>query len=384
MLKPTPDAPVATDDESLLRLRQGDMYSMRGDWKSAEDAYQQSVDAGGGLTALRKLAQAQLQRRDIRGAQTTLDQLQRSGAKKEDVLLLESIIDLRSGELEKARTLLTAADDSPQKHYGLALIAIITSDNDTAKKELTLVENGWEPTLRSFAKTLMGAYDEYALFPESPQIHLLTLLGHALADVQECELALPLLSQVTRQQDDYRDAWIQQGFCELTTERTTEALASLERAYQLDPEKPEVQYFLGRAYSAQGDHGNALTFLQYALQNGFEPESEVRRLIAEEALQTGNIALALDQEDALTKLPDATVNTYSDYVTAAITSKKTQEAEVKAQEAVQKWPSEPLAYDLLGWSQTVSGDKVAARISLDKALSLNPNLQSAKDHLKAL
>jgi hypothetical protein len=154
MLKPTPDAPVATDDESLLRLRQGDMYSMRGDWKSAEDAYQQSVDAGGGLTALRKLAQAQLQRRDIRGAQTTLDQLQRSGAKKEDVLLLESIIDLRSGELEKARTLLTAADDSPQKHYGLALIAIITSDNDTAKKELTLVENGWEPTLRSFAKTL--------------------------------------------------------------------------------------------------------------------------------------------------------------------------------------------------------------------------------------
>jgi tetratricopeptide (TPR) repeat protein len=210
------------------------------------------------------------------------------------------------------------------------------------------------------------------------------LLGHALADVQECELALPLLSQVTRQQDDYRDAWIQQGFCELTTERTTEALASLERAYQLDPEKPEVQYFLGRAYSAQGDHGNALTFLQYALQNGFEPESEVRRLIAEEALQTGNIALALDQEDALTKLPDATVNTYSDYVTAAITSKKTQEAEVKAQEAVQKWPSEPLAYDLLGWSQTVSGDKVAARISLDKALSLNPNLQSAKDHLKAL
>lgn len=378
------DVPVDTGDESLLHLRQGDLLGLHGDWKSAESEYQKSVDAGGGLTALRKLAQAQLQRRNIRGAQATLDQLRRNGAKKEDTLLLESIIDLRSGELEKARTLLTAAADSPQKHYGLALIAIVSNDNDNAKRELLLVQAGWEPVLRTYARTLMSAYEEYALFPESPNIHLLTLLGHALAEVQECELALPLLSEVTRQQDDYRDAWTVQGFCELTTERPTEALASLERAYQLDPEKPEIQYFLGRAYIAQNDHGNALTFLQYALQNGFQPETEVRTLIAKEALQTGNATLALDQEDALTKLPNATIGTYSDYVTAAITSGKKQEAEVKAQEAVKKWPKEALAYDLLGWAQSENGNKTEARQNLEKALSLNPALQSAKDHLNSL
>jgi len=58
--------------------------------------------------------------------------------------------------------------------------------------------------------------------PSSPrvrEIHLLTLVSRALAQVQECELALPLLSQVTGIQDDYRDAWIVQGFCELSSER---------------------------------------------------------------------------------------------------------------------------------------------------------------------
>lgn len=380
----TPLAAIDTGNESLLRLRQGDVFALRGEWKNAQEEYQKSVDAGGGLTALRKLAQAQMQRRDIRGAQTTLDQLRRSGAKKEDTLLLESIIDLRTGELGKALTLLNASEDSPQKHYGLALVGIITGDTETARKELALVETGWEPVLRTYARTLQKAYEEFALFPESPELHLLTLLGHALADVQECELALPLLSEATNQQDDYRDAWILQGFCELTTERLTEALASLERAYQLDPEKPETQYFLGRVYSAQEDHGNALTFLQYALENGFQPEAEARRLIAKEALITGNVTLALDQQDALTRLPDAGLQSYSDYIAAALTSDKKQEAQVKAEEAVVKWPNDAVAYMLLGWVQAENGNTAEARSNLEKALSMNPELTSARERLNKL
>lgn len=381
---PNPIVPVDTGDESLLRLRQGDVFALRGEWKNAQEEYQKSVDAGGGLTALRKLAQAQMQRRDIRGAQTTLDQLRRSGAKKEDTLLLESIINLRTGELGKALALLNASEDSPQKHYGLALVGIITGDKETAQRELKLVETGWEPVLRTYARTLLKAYDEFALFPDSPELHLLTLLGHALADVQECELALPLLAESTRQQDDYRDAWILQGFCELTTERLTEALASLERAYQLDPEKPETQYFLGRVYSAQEDHGNALTFLQYALENGFQPETEVRRLIAKEALITGNIALALDQQDALTRLPDAGLQSYSDYIAAALTAEKKQEAQVKAEEAVAKWPNDAVAYMLLGWVQAENGNTTDARTNLEKALNMNPGLDSARERLNKL
>lgn len=370
--------------DPLTLLRQGDIFTMRGDWKGAQEQYQRAVDAGGGLTALRKLAQAQLNRRDVHGAQDTLDQLRREGARSEDVLLLESIIHLRTGELEKAGAVLNAAQDSPQKHYGLALLAIVVRNHEVARNELGLVLNGWEPVLRSYAKVLNNAYDEYALFPKSPEIHLLTLLSRSLAQVQECELALPLLSQVTSIQDDYRDAWIVQGFCELSSERGSEALASLERAYQLDPEKPETQYFLARAYSMQSDHANAITFLQYALQNGFEPASEANRLLASEALAAGNPQLALDTFGVMTQLPDSSIDTYRDYVNAAIQADRKEEALVKAQEAVQKWAQDARAFDLLGVAKLATGDKDGARAAFDDALRLDAKLPSALEHRSQL
>jgi predicted negative regulator of RcsB-dependent stress response len=59
------DDAVDAGDVVLVHLRQGDLLSLQGDWANAEKEYQASVDAGGGIPALRKLAQAQLQRREI-------------------------------------------------------------------------------------------------------------------------------------------------------------------------------------------------------------------------------------------------------------------------------------------------------------------------------
>ncbi|MCA9370903.1 MAG: hypothetical protein KC680_03005, partial [Candidatus Peregrinibacteria bacterium] len=123
------DEPIANGDVSLLHLRQGDMLSLRGEWAEAQEEYAAAVEANGGLPALRKLAQAQMQRRDMRGVESTLKKMKNAGARPEDILLLETIIDLRSGELIKAETVLKAADDSPQKHYGLALLALIQGNH---------------------------------------------------------------------------------------------------------------------------------------------------------------------------------------------------------------------------------------------------------------
>ena len=274
----------ATDDVSLIHLRQGDLFALRGEWSDAQKEYDQAVQAGGGLSALRKLAQAQMQRRDIKGVHSTIKKMRNAGAKEEDILLLETIVKLRIGELVQAKAALENTEDSPQKHYGLALLAIIQGNHQEAKDELDLTQKGWDPILRSYAQTLHSAYDEFSLFPEGSDAHLITLLSRALAQVQECELALPLLVQVTNAKNDYRDAWIVQGYCELVTEREEQSLASLEHAYSLDPQKPEIQYFLARAYSALNEYQNAITFFEYALSNGFEPKEEIRRLIAKNAL----------------------------------------------------------------------------------------------------
>lgn len=371
-------------DESLLQLRRGDILALNGELTSAQQEYEQSVRNGGGLPALRKLAQIQLQRRDMRGAKQTLRQLKSAGARSEDLLLLESIIQLRSGELVQARSLLEHASDSPQKYYGLSLLAILEGEHQKAKQHLEVVRGGWEPILRSYALTVLAAYDEYLLFPESPNIHLITLLARSLAQVQECELALPLLVQVTQEQDDYRDAWIVQGYCEFTTERFNQSLHSFERAYTLDPEKPEIQYFLGRSYAALGNHPTALTFLQYALKNGFEPQGEVRKFIIQEAIATDNGSLALDQYDALLALPSATIELFRDCVDLALALNNGELALLKAIDATRRFPSDPFAFLLLGEVALQTNHPDEARSALSQALSLDPNLVAAKDLMKKL
>ena len=378
------DLPTDLGDLSLIHLRQGDLLALRGEWADAEKEYQASVKAGGGLAALRKLAQAQMQRRDMKGVRATLSKMKSSGARQEDLLLLESILHLRSGELQEARKLLEGAEDSPQKHYGLALLSIVQGNHDIAIPELEKVMNGWEPVLRSYARTIKSAYDEFSLFQDGSNIHLITLIGRALAQVQECELALPLLIQVTTNKNDYRDAWIVQGYCELITERPEEALASLEAAYNLDPQKPEIQYFLARAYNALYEYQNAITFLEYAIQNGFVPESEVRRLIAENALELGDSPLALDQYDAMTESNDATIESYNGYISAAIALGKLEEAYTKAREATERFPEEPTSFELLGDAAIALERTDEAKVALEHALELNPHLTSAKEKLAGL
>ncbi|OGJ64515.1 hypothetical protein A3C37_01910 [Candidatus Peribacteria bacterium RIFCSPHIGHO2_02_FULL_53_20] len=379
-----PTAAVDPRDRALLHLRQGDLFALKGDWAGAEKEYRASVDNDGGLPALRKLAQAQLQRRDIEGVQRTLKALRAAGARSEDLLLLESIVALRIGELVQARDILMNASDSPQKHYGIALLSIVEGNHPQAQQELQTVAAGWEPILRSYARSLQAAYDEFALFPESTEIHLTTLLSRALAQVHECELALPLLIAVIQTQGDYRDAWIVQGYCELTTERTDAAVASLENAYNLDPSKPEIQYFLARAYSARGERENAITFLEYSLQNGFEPQAEIHRAIAVEANLSGKTMLALEHFATLLTAPDAPIEDYNGYVKTAIAAGQKDDAYAKAQEAVTKFPDEALAFELHGLAAMELEKNEEARISFEKALEMDPYREGVKERLKVM
>lgn len=371
-------------DEALLKLRQGDLHALRGEWADAEKSYQESVNAGGGLSSLRKLAKAQLQRRQFDAVRDTIKKLRSADAREEDMLLLESSVLIRTGELVRAREMLEKAAESPQKNYGMAMLSLIEGNHTAAQEQLKLVEQGWDPLLRSYAKVLLGAYDEYALFPESTDAHLISLLSRGLAQVDECELALPLLSQVTHSMENYRDAWIVQGFCELSTERPEQALASLEHAYSIDPQKPEIQYFLARTYAALGQHDNAITFLEYAIINGFYPEQEARMLLAKEALTVGKADVALTQYEEMTAAPDATIETYEGFVAVAVALQKTEEAHLKAMEATEKWKTDAKAFELLGTAAAANGKNDEARDAFERALDLNPGLISAQEKLNAL
>jgi len=378
------DDPVPTGDIALLHLRRGDVWTLQGDWKEAELAYKQSVDAGGGIPALRKLAQAQLQRRQTSDVRQTIAALKRAGAKSEDLLLLEVILALRTDQRDQAREQLQKAPDSPQKQYGLALLAITESNTDAAKAHLQSIISGWDPVLRAYARVLLGAYDEYASFPKSPALHLNALLGRALAQVQECELALPLLQSAIAARDDYRDAWVVQGYCQLISERNEEALASLERAYSLDPEKPEIQYFLGRAHASLGDAQNAATYFGYALENGFEPKKEVRKQLAKALQDSGDSLRSLEQYRSIAEDPEADMDDKGLFVSAAIAAGDKEAAYQTAQVIAQKWPTDARAQEYLGWAAMESDRKEEAITALMLAIKIDPTRETAREKLRKL
>jgi tetratricopeptide (TPR) repeat protein len=369
----------AMQSQALMELRQGEIFELKGEWKQAQDKYSASVTSGGGTPALKKLASIQLQRREYDAAAETIDALKRENKDSEDVLLLEGILALRKGDMSTALSIFKRKPDSPQGLYGQSLVAIVENDSTQAKELLTKAAQAGDPAIRGIANSLLDAYNEFALFPNGEPIHLATLLARGLAQVNECETALKLVTPVITTQPRYRDAWIVKGFCEFTTERTKDALTSLEQAYSLDPEKPEIQYFLARTHAALGDPQNAVTFLQYAILNGFTPERDARELLADYARELGNTALALEQYKLIAEGRDGDLEAYGRYIDLAVgTPNHGLDALDLAKSALKKWPDDATALTLAAKAALAAGLPDEAQRYVETALRIDPKSKEAQ------
>lgn len=367
-----------TQSKALMELRQGEIYELRGEWKNAQARYDESVTSGGGAPALKKLASMQLQRREFDAARDTIATLKSENPNNDDVLFLEGILALRQGKNDAAVKIFEKKPDAPQSMYGVGLVAIARGDHDAAQASLNRAVQSGDPVIRTFSTTILQAYSDFALFPDGQNIHIQTLLARALAQVNECETALQLVTPVTSVQPKYRDAWIVKGFCEFNTERTQEALASLEQAYALDPEKPEIQYFLARTHAALGDPANAVTFLQYAILNSFKPEKDARELLVDYALELGNTALALEQRRLISESPDSDLTAYSKYIDLAInTNNNSLEALTAAKNALARWPDNAVALTLAGKAALAAGLPEDATSYIERALKIDPTNKDA-------
>jgi tetratricopeptide (TPR) repeat protein len=379
------DAGGQNQSEALMHLRQGEIFERRGEWRQAQDAYLLSVNAGGGAPALRKLIRIQLQRREYDAAGDSIGKLRKETRETDDIMLLSGLLQLRTGKIDAARSTFSARPETPQAQYGLALVALAGRDIDGAQQQLKLAAQNSDATIRSYATTLMAAFKEFSLFAEGQETHLDTLLARALAQVGECETALTYVNKVTAKQDRYRDAWIVKGYCEFTTERLQDALASLERAYSIDPEKPETQYFLARTHAAMGDPQNAVTFLQYAVLNGFSPAKDARDLLAQYALELGDTDLALEQYRTIAEDPASEPEDYEKYVNLALQlPNRANEAYQAAKDAQAKWPDDALPFVMLGKAAGALGAKDEAEKALREALRIDPKFTKATEELGAL
>ena len=338
---------------------------------------------GSDVPVIRKLFHTTLLLRDWERAEAMLGLLSFRGVSEEALDALRGFLLLHKGEKAGAQHLFQKYPENPEHLYGLALLSLLQGTHEETEQFLSMIrEKSSDPVLVHAAQTLQGAYDEFALFEDGKNSHQSTLLARALAQLNQCPFALELLEGVMLSEPDYRDAWIIKGYCTLILQETTEALEAFEKAYSLDPEKSETQYFLGLTHERMGKMTEARTFLSYALQNGFQPERAIREKLATIAEAEGAYEDAAAEYQSLLELGDENLaETYHALVTLLIEHlNQTDEARTLALEARERLGDVPLVLDLLGWTELLRDDVNQAAAYLTVAVTQDPTLASAWYH----
>jgi len=163
------------------------------------------------------------------------------------------------------------------------------------------------------------------------------------------------------------------------------ALTAFEHAYEIDPEWPATQYFLGLTYDQLDRNEDAIVYFSYSLNNGFEQPGVVKQKLADLYFEVENYEKAVKLHEELLALNRSEVGAfvrpiwlYLDFLD------EPQKAYELAELAVKLFPENAEALNLLGWSQTGTGELEAALTNLTLALDLDPTLASAHYNLGKL
>lgn len=303
---------------------------------------------------------------------------------KKDPNNLEATINLgkvyiAERDIDKAKATFDAIrlHNQTSKYYQ-GILAAFTGDHAGAKTMLReSVSIGGDSTIMTYAQNVLKAYDEFDANQGGSNIHLHTLLARSFNQNQEFEMAIPLLFDVIRQKKDYRDAWILLGYAYLSTQKYQDAVEALQEARKLDPQKSETLFFLGLSYFGLGDLEQAAANLELAKSNGYEPRIQVEQKLAEVYLQMKEYEKAAQNYEDVLTLNNQDVNYFIKPMWIYMERlNQLEKAIALANVALTTHPDEAMSYNLIGWAKIGTGELYEAKQYLDKAATMNPNLDA--------
>lgn len=365
-----------------ILLRQAEVELAAGEAQEAIKLYERALEQGGDLKVMRSLFDAALLVGDIKKAESVLGLLSFRGVPESSIDALRGLMLIRKGELADARRIFMQHTGHAENSFGLLITSILEGDHEGAKEQIEFLLKSRDPLMVHSAQTIKGAYDEFALFEEGKEEHLKTLLARALGQIGQWPAASVLLSGVTADEPDYRDAYILLGYSYFMMGESESALGAFESARSIDPEKAETQYFLGRVHEKLGNELDAITFFGYALQNGFTPKRSVRERLANLAIDRGSFEEAIGQLMAIVDEGEADAKIYRRLITLVLDYKKdtdqARDLALQAQKEIGDSSAEVL--DLVGWTAFLMGDLDEAETYLMAATSQDPSLAPAWFH----
>jgi len=363
-------------------LQQAEIERMQGRPDIAVSLYEEALEKGGDLTAIRRLFDAHLLIGDTKKAESVLGLLSFRGAPEHSLEALRGLLLLRQGRITEARDIFSKEPDRSEHRFGLLLVSLIEGNHGEAKEHISLLMQSPDPFLAHAARSVQGAYDEFALFEDGRTDHLLTLLARSLGQIGEWPAAATILESVTANDPDYRDAQILLGYSRFMMGMQDAALEPLKRAYDMDPEKAETQYFLGLVYVNKGKNEEATMYLSHALQNGFIPKRSVREKLTDLAIERGAYEEAIGQLHAIVDEGEGDASSYRLLIQLLIDHRndieQARSLALAARELLGDTSADVL--DLMGWTALLIGSMDEAATFLTTAVQQDPMLGAAWLH----
>lgn len=270
--------------------------------------------------------------------------------------------------------------------YYQALIAAFFNDHERAKELFQETINIKTAQLISEnAKKFLESYQEFEKYEGGKEIHLKTILAKSYDQTSQFTFAANILQEVLKEEPEYRDAWILLGYAYLNQGKYGDARESFQEAFDLDPEKAETRYFLGLAYFGEDNLEKAILNLEIALENGFQPQIQVKQKLAEMYLLNENYEKAIVFYEEILDETEVDVDFYIRPIWIYIEHLNIPlKALELAHKARSEHPDEAMGYNLLGWAETANDNLSQAETDLRKALEINPNLAAAYLNLGTL
>ncbi len=374
------------------RLEKGDYYAERGFLTYATNEYVKAANLEPArLKPYEKLLETNFELGDYSKAKRNAEKILELSPDDHDAQYYLVKINIKLNEFSQAELLIdqmiAKGVTDNRLTYLKALIQIAYGKHDEGRSLLEdiLTDPELDSELAAKIQTIMAAYQEFDFAKAAEDLYLGELLSRSLNQLEEYELSVYKLKNILRTRTDLRDSWILLGFAYLNLDNYLFALTSFEHAYEIDPEWPATQYFLGLTYSELKQYDDAIVYLSYALENGFEPAVVVQHKLADLYLETKQYEKSVGIYENLLETNKQDINAfvrpiwiYLDFLN------EPQKAMKLAELAVIAFPEDPMAYNLLGWSQTGTGNIIEAEKNLKKAIASDPDLAAAHYNLGKL
>lgn len=358
--------------------RIGRLALQASDWQQALFAFGQAESAGA-LTAngRRSLGRVYAEMGNTQDALRTWQALLDSGQASAEVYGDLAGLHRRQGDLATALQVLRKwLSVDPQNQTARYELALLTAVADPSAAPALLKSLSSASPLAAKLKTLRQLFQD---LPED-KAYGQVMLGRALGELGEWDLAALAFAEAVHIQPDYAEAWALLG--EARQQSGLDGWPELRRAQALNPASVVVQSLLALNWRRQGRVDLALAYLQAIAAQ--EPQEGAWQM------ELGNVLAELrDHRAALNHYQRAVelAPTNSEYWFALARFCTVHRLDLRstglpaARQALMLEPEDPETLDLMGWALMELEDPFGAERFLQRALRIDNSLAAAHLHL---